>query len=306
MENAGFGERLRNIWLFTKQVWHSCRTRWPYHSAFSSTEEVCFIAGQISSCACPLGITEQDLFLELVRKDQALVPPCAWARFRHYVKSTHRCFACAQGQIYCCSSKDNGYDDREMNEGNPLGTGGKISLPPTWDLAERASFFTCDDGSIGLSCPNARVGDFVCDFAPLGRLVVRREHGNDWRVIGTASCNHIFSMTEGVPAIFSSIAKSMVEQQGYIEFLDPACSPDSSTVADLLLQDEAHILDSTTSCPLGTQLFGKAHATNSALSGKRLAISVSLWDLTWLAPERAHLDLSDDTDKRVFTEEADE
>ncbi|KAF7503928.1 hypothetical protein GJ744_003009 [Endocarpon pusillum] len=274
----------------------------PNHSAFLSMEESCFVTGQISSCVSPLGIKERDVLHGLVRKDQALVPSSVRASIDNYIKSTHRRSACPQEQIYYRSNDDNRDFVQVMNKENPPGMVRMIRLPPTWDRAERASVFMCDDGSMGLSCPNARAGDFVCDFAPLGRLVVRREHENDWHLIGTATCNHIFGMTEGVPAL-SSIAESIIEQKRYIEFLEPACSPDSSMVADLLLQDEAHVLDSITSYLQVTQLFSETHATNSALRGTRLAISVPIWDLALLAFKRTRWGLSDDSYVKVFEDD---
>lgn len=248
------------------------------YNSTSSFTEICLVAGQIRSCTIPLSFGEQRRIKELARKDQVPVPCLTGGRW-----DRRRCETCARRQSSCLASNDRGYNEQEINDRNPAEMVANIKLPYPWCTAEFLRVFTCSDGGIGLCCANARVGDFVCELAAGRRLVVRQERGNDWRLIGTATCSHIFQTTEGVPASFGMMMELVAEQRRYLDILRRECSLNHPTLTEFLLRQEAQVWDSFASCLTSSQHSGKGAAMNSAPTGTKVAISLHLWDLIFLA-----------------------
>jgi Heterokaryon incompatibility protein (HET) len=102
---------------------------------------------------------------------------------------------------------------------------------------ELQRLFISSDGSRGVSCSNARAGDFLSDFSGGKKLVLRVDRKNSFQIIGTAVVS-----TPSIPP-FLQLAESahasvtaLEEKLRLDDFLQLKGSFDSSSLADILLE----------------------------------------------------------------------
>ncbi|ERF72105.1 hypothetical protein EPUS_02896 [Endocarpon pusillum Z07020] len=108
---------------------------------------------------------------------------------------------------------------------------------------ESPRIFVSNNGSMGVSCSNARAGDVLSGFSSGKKLVLRVDREDIFRIIGTAvlsppCISPFFQLAQPVRVS----KKALQDELRFLEFLLPNCSPDSSTLADILIEQEKEVM----------------------------------------------------------------
>jgi len=91
---------------------------------------------------------------------------------------------------------------------------------------------------MGLACASARAGDLLCDLFPGRKIVVREDHENNLRLVGTATLPSALLTFANLMRSVRQVLELALQEQHYHDFLQLDCSTDSSTIADHLLNIE--------------------------------------------------------------------
>jgi hypothetical protein len=150
-------------------------------------------------------------------------------------------------------TEDEGFDNIENGNQKAEGEDQNFSNLKGDVRAGGSRLLICDDGSMGLACSPARAGDLLCDFIRGRKLVVREDHENILRLVGSAMLPKALPEIETLLLQTGKLSELAFEEEQYNSFLQPDCSSNGSTVADILLDAEKSYYP--TSCKVSAALY---------------------------------------------------
>lgn len=265
-----------------------------FNSEFSSIEEKFVVTHQILFCSISLSLTDRDLgnWREIVGDEaRSTEPGRRLMEISMFFESAEQRCIHGPGEFRCRGSE---HDDRRRNECHE--TCQLLDNLDSDHIEGGPRLVICADGSVGLACPGVRAGDLLCDFIPGRKLVVRQDGEISPYLVGTALLPKTFPLTGFVMVQLRKVLELAIQEQHYNDSLQPDCSIDGSTIADILLEEERSIMSSRVQAisDLSSSLeAGHRKLKSSEFRGSvpRLNIegSFNVWDLITLAHQQPRL-----------------
>ena len=197
---------------------------------------------RILFCSSPLSRTE----LNVQKWAESMNPGQELTELYQILKDSNRddLLALEQGSSY--ESDDEECDDEDFDSVHRTQQKCDKKNQESVDLegvfaAGGSRLFICDDGSMGITCSDARAGDLLCDFILGKRGVLREDHENGMCLIGTAVLRKSHPKLDVMLSQVGELSEMASQEEQYHNFLQLDCSTDGSTIADVLVNVERNL-----------------------------------------------------------------